>query len=81
MITINGDASQYFPTQYLAEEIKKMGFDGLRFNSSLHSGGVNVVLFNPEDCKAVSSDLVEVKGINIDFEQPLIYKIGGGSNG
>ena len=72
----NGEASKYLPTQYLAEEIKKMGFDGLRFNSSLHQGGVNVVLFDPDICKAVSSDLVDVKGINIVTDLPLIYKIG-----
>ena len=72
----NGDVSKYLPTQYLAEEIKKMGFDGLRFNSSLHEGGKNVVLFDPEICKATSSDLVDVKGINIITDLPLIYKIG-----
>ena len=72
----NGDISKYLPTQYLAEEIKKMGFDGLRFNSSLHEGGVNVVLFDPDICKATSSDLVDVKGINIITDLPLIYKIG-----
>lgn len=72
----NGEVSKYLPTQYLAEEIKKMGFDGLRFNSSLHKGGVNVVLFDPDMCKAISSDLVDVKAINIITDIPLIYKIG-----
>lgn len=72
----NGDATKYLPTQYIAEEIKNMGFDGLRFRSSLHSEGINVVLFNPEDCNAVSSELVEVKGIDLNLDEPLIYKIG-----
>lgn len=72
----NGDASKYIPTQYLAEEIKKMGFDGLRFNSSLYDGGVNLVLFDPDRCKAVSSDLVEVKSIIINSDIPEFYKIG-----
>ncbi len=53
-----------------------MGFDGLRFNSSLYESGINLVLFNPEDCKAVSSDLVEVKSIKIGTDIPNIYKIG-----
>ena len=75
----NGEPTKYLPTQYLAEEIKNMGFDGLRFNSSLHSGGINVVLFDPEACKAVSSDLVEIKSINIDMDRPLIYTIGDSS--
>lgn len=71
-----GEVSKYIPTQYLAEEIKRMGFDGLRFNSSLHEGGINLVLFNPEDCSVVSSDLVKVKDITIGCETPWIYQIG-----
>lgn len=76
----NGNASKYIPTQFLAEEIKRMGFDGIRFNSSLHKGGVNVVLFDPETCKAISSDLVEVKSIEIKTDTPSFYKIGASEN-
>ena len=72
----NGDLLQYIPTQYLAEEIKRMGFDGLRFNSSLHKGGVNIVLFDPDICKAMSSELVDVAGIELKLDEPIIYKIG-----
>lgn len=72
----NGDTYKYLPTQYIAEEIKNMGFDGLRFKSSLNKNGYNVVLFNPDDCVAVSSDLVEVKGIELKLDDPLIYKVG-----
>ncbi len=72
----NGDAFRYLPTQYIAEEIKNMGFDGLRFRSSLRKSGINIVLFNPEDCTAVSSDLIEVKGIDLTLDEPMIYKIG-----
>lgn len=71
----NGNFLQYIPTQYIAEEIKRMGFDGIRFNSSLHKGGVNVVLFNPEICKAVSSDNYEVGEILIPIEKAAVYKI------
>ncbi len=72
----NGEAKQYISTQYLAELIKRMGFDGLRFNSSLNKGGINVVLFNPDLCKAISSELVDVESINITLREPIIYKIG-----
>lgn len=72
----NGDLLQYIPTQYLAEEIKRMGFDGLRFNSSLHKGGVNIVLFDPDIYKAMSSELVDVAGIELKLDEPIIYKIG-----
>jgi hypothetical protein len=72
----NGDPAKYIATQFLAEEIKNMGFDGLRFNSSLNTGGINVVLFDPDACKAISSELVEVKGIHIQKDEAQIYKIG-----
>lgn len=72
----NGDTSKYIPTQYIAEEIKNMGFDGLRYRSSLNEGGYNVVLFNPNDCEAVSSELIEVKGIELKLDDPFVYKIG-----
>lgn len=69
----NGENRHYLPTQFLAEEIKRMGFDGLRFNSSLHKGGINVVLFNPDVCKAISSELRNISEIKIKIDDPLIY--------
>ena len=72
----NGDPAKYIATQFLAEEIKNMGFDGLRFNSSLNTGGINVVLFDPDVCRAISSELIEVKGIHIEQDEAQIYKIG-----
>jgi len=52
-----GDEETYLPMQYLAERIKISGFDGIRYKSSLHDGGVNIVLFNPNSCKITSSEL------------------------
>jgi hypothetical protein len=66
----NGDFTSYLPTQYLAEEIKRLGFDGLRFSSSLHQGGINIVLFDPEICIPISSELVAVTGITVSTEDP-----------
>lgn len=36
---------EYVPTQALCEHIRAEGFDGVRFNSSLHEGGINYTLF------------------------------------
>lgn len=68
-----GSAIQYLPTQYLSEKIKLMGFDGLRFRSSLKAGGVNVVLFEDKKCKAIHSDIIKVGAINVSIEKPDIY--------
>ena len=72
---ISGNDAKYIPTQYLAEEIKKMGFDGIRYSSSVHKSGNNIVFFDPEICKMVSSDLYTINNINIDFDYHYLYHI------
>lgn len=56
---------EYIPTQLICEYCKRNNADGICFNSSLHSGGVNYVLFNPEDAKCTSVISREVKSIQI----------------
>ena len=70
-----GQENKYIPTQYLGERIKQMGFDGLRFKSSLKSGGINIVLFDDKKCKAISSDIVKVSDIELKYEKPDIYQL------
>ena len=65
----------YLPTQYLGEIIKQMGFDGIRFKSSLKRGGINLVLFDDKRCKAVRSDMVKVNDIEVRFDTPEIYQL------
>ena len=70
-----GDSIKYLPTQYLGETIKRMGFDGLRFKSSLKNGGINILLFDDKKCKAVRSDLVKVGDIVLKYDNPEIYQL------
>ena len=69
----NGEQEEYLPTQYLAETIKNMGFDGIRFKSSLNTNGINIVLFDEKYCQPFSSDLVEIKGMSLDIQKPEVY--------
>lgn len=57
----------YLPSQYLAELIKKEGFDGIRYQSSLKQKNMNIVLFS--DSKVICDSVIEyeVKDINYDF--------------
>lgn len=71
----SGNPMEYIPTQYITEEIKRMGFDGIRFRSSLNEGGVNIVLFNDENCKPFGSDLVSIRHISLDIVEPAIYHL------
>lgn len=63
---VNNNVIEYIPTQYISEYIKSLGFDGIKFNSSLNKGGNNLTVFYPEKCEAISSKLVEIE--NIYFE-------------
>ena len=70
-----GDVFKYLPTQYLGEVIKQMGFDGLRFKSSLKNGGVNMVLFDEKKCMACQSDIIKVGDIELKISNPEIYEL------
>lgn len=55
----------YSFTQYLAGHFMNLDFDGVIFKSSLNPQGENYVFFYPEDCKAKSSRLYEVRDIEV----------------
>lgn len=57
---------EYIPTQFICEYIKIFtGAKGIRFRSSLHEQGNNIVFFEPElfECKAVKK--VKIKNIDL----------------
>lgn len=56
---------EYVPTQYVCEYCKLNGVDGIRFNSSLHKGGVNVVLFDSACAECVKVTTREIKSVII----------------
>ena len=49
------DSIEYIPTQYIAEYIKSLGFDGLMFKSSFVPGGTNVTIFDTNVAKPIAS--------------------------
>lgn len=55
----------YLPTQIISEYIKNIGYDGVRFNSSLHRLGVNLTIYNCEKCEAISSREFVIEDIKI----------------
>ena len=59
------NTDDYIPTQIIAEYIKSLGYDGIRFNSSIHSGGVNLTIFNHEKCEAISSQDFRIENIKL----------------
>jgi hypothetical protein len=59
----DSDRKDYIATQCVTEFIKTMGFDGIRFNSSLHEEGRNITIFNYDDCTPTGSKLYEISDI------------------
>ena len=55
----------YIPSQIIAEYLKNLGYDGIRYNSSLHFGGVNLTIFNYEKCEAISSQDFRIEDIKL----------------
>lgn len=56
---------EYVPTQLICESCKLNKIDGIRFNSSLHNGGINIVLFDPSSAKCASVKEIEINQVSI----------------
>ena len=59
------NSDDYIPSQIIAEYLKNLGYDGIRYNSSLHFGGVNLTIFNHEKCEAISSQDFRIEDIKL----------------
>lgn len=58
---------EYVPTQLICEYCKRIvGADGISFDSSLHKGGRNYVLFDESAAKCIRVDSHEITRIDID---------------
>ena len=65
----SGVAFEYVPTQYLCEYIKKKGFDGVLYRSSVSTDdGVNIALFYPTVASAAELDVVSVSRVTVTIE-------------
>ncbi|WNK20953.1 RES family NAD+ phosphorylase [Halomonas piscis] len=60
-------AIDYIPSQYLCEFIKKNGYDGVVYRSSVHDG-MNLALFNPEKAMARSVSTYEISRVTVDAD-------------
>ena len=57
---------EYIPTQFICEYIRYISdADGILFNSSLHNGGKNIVLFNQDKVECVKVDMYRVSEVDI----------------
>lgn len=72
-IKSSDDITTYLPTQYIAEMIKKLGYDGIRYFSSFanddnDSDQENFVIFSYNKCYPLNSTVINVKKIEYKGE-------------
>lgn len=60
-----GAAIDYIPSQYLCEFIKKSGFDGVVYRSSV-SDGINLALFTPDQAIGGRVSLYSVQRVSVE---------------
>lgn len=61
----SGAAIDYIPSQYLCEFIKKSGFDGVVYRSSV-SDGINLALFDPDKAGGGTVTLYNVARVSVE---------------
>lgn len=71
----HSEEKDYIPTQYLAEKIKLMGYDGIMFKSSLKKDGNNLVVFEPDNFEFISSEIKIIESIELKIGKNNELKI------
>lgn len=61
----------HIPSQIIAEYCRHIGFDGIRYSSSLHRGGFNLTIFNVSKCEAVFSTDLRLENIKISLRPAI----------
>ena len=78
-MTRTDDSADYVPTQIIAELLRKEGFDGIAYRSSIGEAGYNIALFNLEAAEVKNCGLRRIDKIVMEFSQqdnPYFVKKG-----
>lgn len=62
----------YLPTQYIADFVKSLGYDGIKYRSTLNPEGVNYAIFDNRKFKCQKVDLYYIKAMTFNSEIKLI---------
>ena len=57
----------YIPSQIIAEFFRHLGYDGIRYSSSLHRGGYNLTVYDVSKCEPVSSTELRLEEIKMSL--------------
>lgn len=67
------NAAFYKITQYMSHILCERGFDGILYQSALHKGHNNVLLFDENNIEFISSEVVQIDDVHIDFTTQLPF--------
>ena len=65
------NADDYIASQIIAEYIRHLGYDGIRYASSLHRGGYNLTIFDVSKCGPVCSTDLRLENIKISLRPAI----------
>lgn len=73
-LSYDDDILSYIPTQYIAEYIKNLGYDGIKYNSAYSyfpndTNSANFVIFNYSKCEAIKSNILKVNNYILNYEK------------
>ncbi|MGE5503526.1 MAG: RES family NAD+ phosphorylase [Actinomycetota bacterium] len=62
-VTSSDNAADYIPTQIIAEQFKALGYDGIKYKSTLTESGYNILLFDKNLAYIISCTIYETRMI------------------
>lgn len=70
---VENDTRFYRITQHMAHLLQERGFDGIKYRSAMRSGGYNILLFDEKNVQFLSSEIVSINDVKIDYSQVLPF--------
>lgn len=70
---IENDDRFYRITQHMAHILQKRGFDGIKYKSAMRTGGYNILLFDENKVQFLSSEIVTINDVKIDYSRMLPF--------
>lgn len=69
--TPTNNPDDYIVSQIIAEYLMHLGYDGIRYSSSLHRGGYNLTVFDVSKCEAVFSTDLRLEEMKISLRPAI----------
>ena len=63
----------YHITQHMSHMLQEKGYDGIMYKSALKKGKNNILLFNEENVDFISSEIIVINDVNIDYSNILPF--------